>query len=184
MKPIHLVAVLNDPLRNDDLLKIKSIAEKGFILEPDLSHRWRPGAKAIAEYLSRNGLDAAAQQFLVRQEDLANHRAKPNNCSILKTAKFPGEITDGELEFLASDGLNVGRFCFRVGSSVANAWQDKLNDDPFVINAMLIGFCDDLTDQCKAMIEDSEEYSCWLDGTIKSMSSSKQEAVDDSLDLT
>ena len=166
MISIHLVTPLDGVMTMEDLNYALDIANAGFILEPDCSRRWVSGAVVMARFLEQHGLIRAASDFYRRQRELAMYRCKPHRCALLKTPRCPGRIINGELEFLATDGLNIGRFLFKKGSVTAHAWQDKFTHDINAVNAMLIGFCGKLTSNVNAFVEDTQEYFKWIDQLI------------------
>ncbi|MDP1712437.1 MAG: hypothetical protein Q8K86_08270 [Candidatus Nanopelagicaceae bacterium] len=163
MMPIHVVQKLGSKLTEEEVRAIVDFARGGFILEPDLTENWKRSTEIVVTHLKNKGLPQEASDFAERQLRMADYRSKALHCLALDGGKFACEINNGAVEFLITDGLNVGRFCLKVNSGVGNAWQDGLEHDIFVIGRMLHAMCRDKANG-EVLVEGSDEYVQWMDG--------------------
>ncbi len=157
MQPIHVVAKLMGKLSSEDLSKIKRKAVEGFIIEPDPAYemRWKQHADRLINNLKNQGQIEKAEALHQLQEKMCVHRQKTLHCTLINT---PSD----ESEFVVTDGINVGRFSFRIGTAIVNAWVDGIEHDVYVVRRMLTSLCEGLLAE-NVMIEGSGRYKAWLE---------------------
>jgi hypothetical protein len=149
-------------LTKENVALIRRRATDGFVLEPDhiYEEKWTRCVNDLVENLRRRNEIEKATMLIQQQQKMSEHRKKVLDCKILD---MPGDAD----ALVITDGINVGRFSFKEGTRIANAWVDSADHDVYVVRRMLEVLCKSFMID-SAMIEGSGRYKKWIENESNS----------------